>query len=253
VNSSGLQKIPGFETTDYAYLRGTIVWAGEQASTNHPRNALSPWQPETLTFNADRLHEGAVICSFLFEENHPLAKSATGLMLWLQNKAMPFPMSRSVARFNAIKQALICNDLDAFTSAAIRLLGLGNGLTPSGDDFVGGIMFAMEHAPRQAWAEGLPVTKTRIRNAACMSTNVISAALLDDMMAGKSYSALHDVVFALHSNNVNSIVSACEKLLTVGASSGADMLAGLLIALTTQHQPNANQSSCKKTLKAFEK
>lgn len=229
-----LQKIPGFETTEYAYLRGNIVWAGEQASTHHPRDAFAPWQPETLAFNAEKLCQGAVICDALFEPNQPLANSAKGLMLWRQNQAMPFPMNLSVARFDAIHQALIGNDLDAFTSAALRVLGLGDGLTPSGDDFVGGIMFALAHAPRQAWVDDLPMAKARIRNTALVSTNVISAALLDDMMAGKSYSALHDLLFALHSNNTTNIVGACDKLLNVGASSGADMLAGLLSALTTQ-------------------
>lgn len=229
-----LQKIPGFEATDYAYLRGNIVWAGEQASTDHPRNAFATWQPETFTFNVDKLREGALICKSLFNSNHQLEKSTKGLMLWLKGKAMPFPLNLSEARFDAINQALIGNHLDAFTSAALRVLGLGHGLTPSGDDFVGGMMFALTHAPRQAWVKDLPMTKTRIRNSASTSTNVISAALLDDMMAGKSYSALHDVLFALHSNNKTNIVSACEKLLNVGASSGADMLAGLLLALTTQ-------------------
>ncbi len=147
---------------------------------------------------------------------------------------MPFPLNLSVARFDAIKQALIDGDVNAFTSAALRVLGLGNGLTPSGDDFVGGLMFAFAHAPRQAWIDDLPMAKARIRNAALVSTNVISAALLDDLMAGRSYSALHDVLIALDSNNIASIINACEKLLSVGASSGADMLAGLLLALTTQ-------------------
>ena len=228
------QKIPGFETTGYAYLHGSIVWAGEQASTHHPRNAFAPWQPDTFAFKADKLRDGAEICNVLFEPHQALANSAKGLMLWLQNQDMPFPLNLSVARFDAIKQALIDGDVNEFTSAALRVLGLGNGLTPSGDDFVGGVMFALAHAPRQAWIDDLPMAKARIRNAALVSTNVISAALLDDMMAGKSYSALHDVLFALHSNNKANIVAACEKLLIVGASSGADMLAGLLLALTTQ-------------------
>ena len=229
-----LQKIPGFETTEYAYLRGNIVWAGEQACTHHPRNAFASWQPEKFKVNADKLREGALTCKSLFNSNHQLEKSTKGLMLWLQGTAMPFPLNLSEARFDAIKEALIGNDLDAFTSAALRVLGLGNGLTPSGDDFVGGMMFALAHAPRQTWVKGLPQAKARIRNTALVSTNVISAALLDDMMAGTSYSALHDVLIALDSNNIASIINACEKLLNVGASSGADMLAGLLLALTTQ-------------------
>lgn len=228
-----LQKIPGFETTEYGYLHGNIVWVGAQASTHHPRNAFAPWQPEKFTFTVDNLREGALMCKSLFNSHQQLGKSTKGLMLWQQNQDMPFPMSLSVARFDAIKQALIGNDLDAFTSAALRVLGLGNGLTPSGDDFVGGIMFTLAHAPRNAWVKDLPKAKAHIRNTALVSTNVISAALLDDMMAGESYSALHDVLLALHSNNTTNIISACDKLLNVGASSGADMLAGLLLALTT--------------------
>jgi Protein of unknown function (DUF2877) len=145
-------------------------------------------------------------------------------------------MNLGAKRFDAIKLALDANDLTAFTSAALRVLGLGNGLTPSGDDFVGGMMFAMAHAPRIDWIDGLPHAIACIHEAAKVSTNVISAALLDDMMAGKSYSALHDILIALQSNDVATITHACKNLLNVGSSSGADMLAGLLLALTPQNK-----------------
>lgn len=230
-----LQRISGFEETDYAYLNGNIVWTGKHASTQHPRNAFSPWQPANFAFNADKLREGAMTCHSLFESNHTLSKKAKGLMLWLLNKDMPFPLNLSATRFDAIKLTLVSNDLQAFTSAARRVLGLGNGLTPSGDDFVGGILFALAHAPRSSWKEELPTAIASIHDAAKVSTNVISAALLDDLMAGKSYSALHDVLSALHTNNSTNIEAACTKLLNLGSSSGADLLAGLLLAFTTQH------------------
>lgn len=232
--SIDLQRIPGFENTNYAYLHGNIVWAGAQASTNHPRNAFVAWQPERISFNAEKLHQGALICKSLFKSNHPLAHAVKGLMLWLLGKEMPFALNLSATRFDAIQLALSANDLPAFTTAALRVLGLGDGLTPSGDDFVGGILFALAHAPRSAWTEELPATVATIRGAAKSSTNVISAALLDDLMAGKSYSSLHDVLIALQSADIAEIEPACKKLLTIGASSGADMLAGLLLALTTQ-------------------
>ena len=234
--TDGMQKIPGFEGTDYAYLHGDIVWTGKQASTDHPRNAFSKWQPETTIFKADSLIEGALICKTLLNSNQPLATKTKGLLLWLQNIDMPFPMNLSAARFDAIKHALIANDLHAFTSAALRVIGLGNGLTPSGDDFIGGIFFALAHSPRQAWIKRLPAAKMQIHNTAKVSTNVISAALLDDMMAGCSYCVLHEVLIALDSQDIKKINMSYKKLLTIGASSGADILAGLLLALTTQHR-----------------
>ena len=230
------QKIPGFGGTDYAYLNGEIVWAGERATTDHPRNAFSMWQPESASFKAGSLVEGALICKTLLNSNCTLATKTKGLLLWLQNIDMPFPMNLSAARFDAIKLALIDNDLPTFTAASLRVLGLGNGLTPSGDDFIGGIFFALAYSPRQAWIEKLPAAKMQIHNAAKESTNVISAALLDDMMAGCSYSVLHDVLIALDSQDIEKIDTSCQKLLTLGASSGADMLAGVLLALTTRHQ-----------------
>lgn len=242
---AGFQKIPGFEGTDYAYLNGEIVWAGERAATDHPRNALSMWQPETASFKADSLVEGALICRALLSSNNAFACQTKGLLLWLQNDEMPFPMNLSATRFDAIKVALVANNLDAFKTAALRVIGLGNGLTPSGDDFVGGIFFALVQSPRSAWIEELPAVKMQIHDAAKGLTNVISAALLDDMMAGWSYGVLHDVLIALDSQNAKKISATCQKLLTIGSTSGADILAGLLLALTTQkisspHSENSN-------------
>jgi hypothetical protein len=235
VSSLALQKIPGFERTDYAYLDGNIVWAGAHATTNHSRNAFTPWQPEKFIFSADKLREGALICLQSFDSNFSNTTTVKGLLLWLTNQEMPFPLNLSSTRFDAVKNALITSDLDTFLTAALRVLGLGNGLTPSGDDFVGGIFFAWAHSPKQAWVAGLSAAKKRIHDAAKASTNVISAALLDDMMEGDSYSALHDVLIALQSTDIAKIELACKALLNIGASSGADMLAGLLLALTTEN------------------
>jgi hypothetical protein len=73
----------------------------------------------------------------------------------------------------------------------------------------------------------------RIRNCAATSTNVISAALLDDLIDGASYGALHELLAALQGKLLPEIARSTQALLRVGASSGADMLAGLLAALLT--------------------
>lgn len=239
-----LQSIPGFEETNYAYSNGSIVWAGSHAITQHPRNISSPWQANTIDFNYAKLHESAWLCKSLFEASQPQYTNAKGLMLWFLNQDMPFPLNLSTARFDDIKRALESNDLPAFTTAAIRVLGLGNGLTPSGDDFVGGILFALAHSPRQSWVADLPEAKQKIQFSATKLTNVISAALLDDMMAGNSYSALHDLLVAMNDGDSEEIHTCCQKLMNIGASSGSDMLAGLLLALTTTTQ-TTRQSTTK--------
>jgi len=227
-----LQKISGFEATDYAWLRGNVVWVGAGASPRHPRNARHPWQPGPIACNAARLRVGARTCLGRLE-----AVPATGLLLWLTGQPLSFPLDHAVARFDAVRSALERNDLPAFEAAVLRVLGLGHGLTPSGDDFVGGICFALKHAPRDAWRAGLPAVLAEIRRAAATSTNVISAALLDDLIDGASHCALHELLAAMQDNSLPQIARATQALLAIGASSGADMLAGLLVCLvTTSHE-----------------
>jgi Protein of unknown function (DUF2877) len=226
--ASMLHKIAGFEATDYALLNGRVVWVGEDARTDHPRNARTPWRPQPLVCDAPRLRAGAMRCVAALND-----LPVTGLLLWLTRRPLPFPLNHASTRFDALRDALEHNDLAAFAAAAGRVLGLGPGLTPSGDDFLGGILFALNHAPRAAWRVGLPAVLAGIREQAAQATNPISAALLDDLMAGASYRALHDTLAALQSDADTEIARASQALLRVGASSGADMLAGLLLALLT--------------------
>jgi hypothetical protein len=226
-------------------LSGRIVWRGRgdgvPAVTDHPRNALRPWQPEKTTLNAERLRRGAHIGLGLFRgENKGDGREAiqpTGLMAWLLGQPLPFPLTLASTRLDAVRVALAHQDIRAFEAAAIRVLGLGPGLTPSGDDFVGGILFALHHAPLQAWRDDLPRVKSKLRAAAATVTNVISAALLDDLMDGASYHALHETLSALHTLDATKIEAAYALVSRLGASSGLDLLAGVLLALTSPQSP----------------
>ena len=223
------QAIAGFELSAYAYVRGEIAWIGENPCVEHPRNAARPWQPTPFRGDAKRLVAGARTCLGLIDTAAP-----KGLLLWLIGQPLPMPFHHAQARFDAIRAALADNDMDAFETAALRVLGLGQGLTPSGDDFVGAILFALAHAPRTDWQQHMPALQTRIRAAARTRTNAISAALLDDLMQGASYGALHEMLAALQSGSMSRIAQAVQGLMDLGACSGADMLAGLLLALTTR-------------------
>lgn len=234
------QAIAGFELSAYAYVRGEIAWIGENPSVKHPRNAIRPWQPAPFKGDAKSLVAGARTCLGLIDNLPP-----KGLLLWLIGRPLLFPLNHAQARFDAIRAALEQDDLRAFEAAALRVLGLGPGLTPSGDDFVGAILFALAHAPRTEFRQHMPALQTRIRAAARTRSNVISAALLDDLMQGASYAALHEMLAALQSDSAAQIAPALQGLLRLGASSGADMLAGLLLALTTT--PIEDMKSCRRS------
>ena len=100
------------------------------------------------------------------------------------------------------------------------LVGLGPGLTPSGDDYFGGVMLALRLTGRGSQADALwrwlePRLKER--------TSAISAAHLAAAAAGEAHEALHEVL--------NGRLEF-DRLDAVGHCSGWDGLAGAMAVLS---------------------
>jgi hypothetical protein len=235
-NPAALRPVAGFEGTAYAWWQGRLVWAGHASAADHPRNWARPWQPPAQRLAAARLKTGAAaLLGDLLAGHGPL--QARGLLLWLCGQPLPFPLQPAQVRFDAVRQALVAADLPAFEAAALRILGLGPGLTPSGDDFLGALLFTLRHAPVPAWRGRMAAVHARLLASAATATNPISAALLQDLLRGRSYRALHELLQALHGGHAAEVLHAAQALLSVGASSGADMLAGVLLALQPFDHP----------------
>ncbi len=231
-----LRPISGFEATAFAWRGDDIVWTGEHGSIDHPRQARRPWQAPPLVCDPPRLRAGAQQCLALIGPQFSIPPR--GLLAWLTGLALEFPWQGAVPRFDTLRHALARKDLPAFEAAAIRVLGLGPGLTPSGDDLLGGVFFILAHSPRQAWVKALPAVHAKLRVECATATNVISAALLSDLMDGCGYRVLHDFVAALDGGQAPDIRAAAAALLRLGASSGADLMAGVLLALAPQSSPH---------------
>ena len=107
----------------------------------------------------------------------------------------------------------------ALDSRAEQLIGLGPGLTPSGDDYFGGVMVALHLRGRAAHAASLwrwlePRLASR--------TSAISAAHLAAASTGAAHEALHDVL----AGGVD-----LDALDAIGHTSGWDALAGAVAVL----------------------
>ena len=105
--------------------------------------------------------------------------------------------------------------------AAAVLAGLGPGLTPSGDDVLGGVLFA-----RRALAG----SEEEVRLAAVaegVRTNAIARAFLRWAARGQALSPVHDIVGAAVQGDREAATAAAKALVTVGESSGADFALGL--------------------------
>jgi hypothetical protein len=129
----------------------------------------------------------------------------------------------------AIDRWLAGNTLGAETA---QLIGLGPGLTPSGDDYLGGILVALRWVGRGTQADSLwRWLEPRLAG----GTGELSAAHLAAAAAGEAHEALHGLLEELSAWETPDLNPALGRLDAVGHSSGWDALAGIVaVAKTAQ-------------------
>jgi hypothetical protein len=113
-------------------------------------------------------------------------------------------------------------------------VGLGQGLTPSGDDFLGGLLFAA-HSLRTAYPEDFDWENEPIMGLidwAHAQTHPISHAILSDLALGHGPEPLHEVFTSLlKGQNLDHTMAGVTRLIKIGATSGWDILAGMLTGM----------------------
>ncbi len=110
------------------------------------------------------------------------------------------------------------------------LFGLGRGLTPSGDDFIMGMLLALNRWPTTCWTVSfLPQLNQLVIQSAYLSTTAISANLIECAALCHSDERLLAAIDGLITGNI-SIQECVDNFTGLGASSGIDALAGMLVA-----------------------
>ena len=122
--------------------------------------------------------------------------------------------------------ALEGGDRSGAADVAARLIGLGPGLTPSGDDVLVGIEAAL-HALAQPSAGFLALAIGDVEE----RTTTLAATLLRHAAAGEFAERLHTLLAALLGSNDEMIPAAIGRAVAWGATSGTDCLLGVLIGL----------------------
>ena len=108
-----------------------------------------------------------------------------------------------------------------------ELIGLGPGLTPSGDDLLGGMLITCCRLSETSVAERLGETILKSAD----RTNVVSQAHLRAAALGYGAAPLHDLLDAILRNDRQDIAEALDATAKIGHSSGVDALAGMVLAL----------------------
>ena len=129
--------------------------------------------------------------------------------------------------------AVTQSDIASVISESANLVGLGEGLTPSGDDFFGGLIFCLNHI-RKFFPEA-PELHEQIRLEELKeSTNRISFSIMSDMMKGHGIEPIHQLLQNIISGGAQkTIYENYSRLLRIGHSTGWDILTGVVIGLLT--------------------
>lgn len=112
-------------------------------------------------------------------------------------------------------------------TASASLVGLGEGLTPAGDDVLAGVLLALRYLGRPSCADRLWAT---ISDQVPRRTTALSATLLAAAAEGDTVPQVTGLITALAGHRP--LEPALDRLLAVGSTSGSDIAHGLLAGAT---------------------
>jgi len=122
-----------------------------------------------------------------------------------------------IARAMELQQAL--SNGNSVKRAVLFLAGLGFGLTPSGDDYLLGVMASL-------WLTRNTSSLEEIAQLACKKTTSLSAAFLKAASKGEFAECWHRLALAILSQETKPVQEAISEFAQIGAYSGRDALSG---------------------------
>lgn len=135
----------------------------------------------------------------------------------------------SVARSLVGRQlgSLAAGDVAAAVEPTLELIGLGTGLTPSGDDYLVGLLAALEATADPLHSSLASAIASGVRG----RTTAVGEALIGHAARGEFTERLHDVLVALGNGRPRDLTRSIERAMAYGATSGSDTLVGLFCGL----------------------
>lgn len=163
----------------------------------------------------------------------PLTINLTKVMLW---EAIPpwHSVAFSLVRYLPVIDYLLeetnhlavsLGDFAELKTAVRYLAGRGIGLTPGGDDFLMGMIYAL-WATRPL-AEAAAIAQ-QIFEVAAPLTTTLSARWLQAAKGGEAHISWHNLILALGQNEPTAVFDSLKAILNIGHTSGADALSGFV-------------------------
>jgi hypothetical protein len=238
------QPLAAFPDAPYFDAAGEIVWVGSKLPARHPRAVLTARPVARSAVVSFSALPGVAWSGSLPAHVDPRAAAQAcrrvagaaqqlgeprGFGVLLVGATPAFPLDLAAPRVRALAAAYAADDAQAVYEASRALLGLGTGLTPSGDDLAGAALFGRMLIDRgDAWR----AIGARLAADARTASHAISAALLADLVAGETFEPLHMLADALVAGAAAAALAAAQTLVALGHSSGWDMFTGLAVGVT---------------------
>lgn len=199
-------------------LRGASVWEAKLPIIDITKPSIrQAWSMIWQTLNRQqRLKQTDLIADDLFQAE--------------KGSLLTRKLSQSVLELIAATKRF---DVEASADAAQTMIGLGPGVTPTGDDILIGYLAGLwstvgEDKERLALIELFGKALLQLAD----QTNEISCTYLYHAIHGQFSSSLINLLNAIDAGDEKQILIATKDALRVGHSSGMDSVTGLLIGLT---------------------
>ena len=178
----------------------------------------------------------------------PPDKSLTHLLPYLEEEDLPAPLlkvphfPRSHALMAGVAEGLANRNRRGLKVVTSSLAGLGPGLTPAGDDFLAGVLLVLALVQQYRADAELGEIGAMLLETAAPRTHEISAAYLKAAHAGEANDRWHRLLAALAVGEPPAIAESARVVMQTGETSGADMLAGFVIAMRAVHDSPAKDA-----------
>lgn len=197
----------------------------------NPRPHLAPasCSPERLAHNADQLATLVAIRASP-DSLAGLASMRIGASIPLAS-SLPLLLQTACPATEGLLAGIARQQIQSVRQAAGTLIGLGPGLTPSGDDLLIGLMAAtvLLSEPLGLRAEFYQRLSAELLTIARGRTNKLSITWMEYARRGEVAEHLGSLFHALILDDWQALEHAAMQVLHTGATSGADILTGVIL------------------------
>ncbi|MFD0621154.1 DUF2877 domain-containing protein [Paenibacillus sp. GCM10027629] len=215
------------KVNDMVYADQRIVHIGDQLSI--AMDQVTTWECQ-LPFFPNNI--GSVINHLAFTKEIIEQRGKCGGMKPDLTRSSIFEQETSrllSERSLMLQEALLQHRVSDALRHAAGLIGLGPGLTPSGDDFLVGLLstFHMENSPGRIY-QGFG---EKIVDVARTLTNEISYTALKQASKGRVRESITRLLHSITCGKQEELILSLDKVLNIGSSSGTDIVYGIVCGL----------------------